>query len=128
VTAVVEVSVQGRSESGGRRIWLVNPVLGWANSLDAPGRTDIPPGATRYADVGRWVRRGRPTLEFVLSVLPEPGSRRHVLESGAWDIHVTAVAENAEASNWRIRLSFSENPTKEANVALRDLHADVRPA
>src|SRR3954451_8496586 len=39
---------------GGVKRWLVNPALAWPNSLDPIPRMTIPPGATRYVDLGAW--------------------------------------------------------------------------
>lgn len=66
--------------SGGRQVWLANPALGWANSLDPVPRMTIPPGATRYVDVGRWLHDI--PLSFVLRVVPEPGKRQAHPHSG----------------------------------------------
>jgi hypothetical protein len=43
--------------SGGQSVWLANPALGWTHAFDSElryqlPRTSIPPGATRYVDVG----------------------------------------------------------------------------
>ncbi len=100
--------------SGGRTIWLANPALGWTHSFDAElryqlPRQSIPPGATRYVDVGRWLQLedGTYDLSFVLSVIPEPVSRRHVLESGCWRLRIAATMQNGNATFWDARICFA---------------------
>jgi hypothetical protein len=92
--------------SGGRNVWLANPALGWTNSLHAAPTMTIPPGATRYADVGCWI--GVVPLEFHLMVVPTPGNRRHVLDAGGWRIRLAATIRNGDVTFWELNVSFEE--------------------
>lgn len=92
--------------SGGRRVWLANRALGWANSLDPVPRMTIPPGATRYVDVGRWVQQT--PMSVVLCVVPEPGSNRHVLDPGGWRLRLAATIRNGDATFWEAEVSYGE--------------------
>lgn len=109
---VVEIQELATSPagSGGRRVWLANPALGWANSLDPLPRMTIPPGTTRYVDVGRWLQLESPVAElsFVLSVVPEPGSNRHILTPGRWRIRLAATIRNGDATFWDAEISYEE--------------------
>lgn len=100
----------GAGGSGGRRVWLANPALGWANSLDPLPRMTIPAGATRYVDVGRWLQLQSPVAElsFVLSVVPEPGSNRHILTRGNWRIRLAATLRNGNATFWDAEIFYDE--------------------
>jgi hypothetical protein len=99
--------------SGGRGIWLANPALGWTHAFDSEvryqlPRQSIPPGATRYVDVGRWfqLEDAPADLSFVLSVIPEPVSGRHVLSSGGWRLRLAVTAQNADATFWDAEISY----------------------
>lgn len=93
--------------SGGRVVWLANPALGWANSVDPRPRMSIPPGATRYVDVACWPPMP-PPLEAWLCVVPTPGSGRHQLPLGGWCIRLAVTLRNADASFWEAHVSFEE--------------------
>jgi hypothetical protein len=82
---VLEVNEFGTTPvgSGGRSIWLANPALGWTHAFDSEvryqlPRISIPSGATRYADVGRWLQLADTSFElsFVLrapiKMIPRP--------------------------------------------------------
>jgi len=99
--------------SGGRSIWLANPALGWTHAFDSElryqlPRTSIPPGATRYVDVGRWLRLADASadLSFVLSVIPEPATLRHVLPPGGWRLRLSATLQNGDATFWDAKISY----------------------
>jgi hypothetical protein len=79
---VLVLEVNEKPNSGAVIRWLVNPALGWPNSLDPFPRMTIPPGATRYVDVGWWI--GGIPLTFVLGVTPTPYSERHRLTAGRY--------------------------------------------
>jgi hypothetical protein len=109
----VEEFATSPAGSGGRRIWLANPALGWTHAFDSTiryqsPRASIPPGATRYADVGRWLQLADASadLSFVLSVIPEPTTLRHVLEPGGWRLRLSATMENGEATFWEATISY----------------------
>lgn len=112
---VVEVDEFATSPagSGGRRVWLANPALGWTHAFDSElryqlPRASIPPGATRYVDVGRWLQLADASadLSFVLSIIPEPATFRHVLTPGGWRLRLAATMENGEASFWEAKISY----------------------
>jgi hypothetical protein len=69
---VREVAVSSTG-CGGGLIWLANPALGWANSMDPLPRMSIPPGATRYLDPRPLDSRGRRNAQ--LRPLRRPGAR-----------------------------------------------------
>lgn len=106
----IEELAAGPAGSGGRRVWLANTALGWANSLDIVPRMTIPPGATRYIDVGRWLQLQGPApeLSLVLSVVPEPGSNRHILSSGRWRLRLAATLRNGDATFWDAEVRYDE--------------------
>jgi hypothetical protein len=66
----------------------------------------IPPGATRYADVGCWV--SRIPLEFHLMVVPTPGNRRHILNPSGWRVRLAATVRNGDVTFWDLTVSFEE--------------------
>jgi hypothetical protein len=93
--------------SGGRIGWLANPALGWANSVDPRPRMSIPPGATRYLDVCRWV--DLPPLCMVLCVVPEPASNRHILVPSGWRLRLAVTMRNGDATFWDAEVSYEED-------------------
>jgi hypothetical protein len=105
----VEVIVLGIKATGGSGVmtWLANPALAWANSLNPEPVVELPSGVTRYVDVGQWVQLTPLTL--VLSLQPQPGSQRHYLTPGSYEIELAVTADNGEASTWIASVSFLEN-------------------
>lgn len=94
---------------GGQRIWLANPALAWANSVDPLPRMTIPPGATRYADVGCWLQAfGVAQLDLHLKVVPVPGSQRHVVPPGRWRIRLAVTLSNADATFWDAEIHYDQ--------------------
>ena len=85
----------------------------WTHAFDSElryqlPRTSIPPGATRYVDVGRWLRLADASadLSFVLSVIPEPATLRHVLPPGGWRLRLSATLQNGDATFWDAKISY----------------------
>lgn len=116
--------------SGGRRVWLANPALGWTHAFDSElryqlPRTSIPPGATRYVDVGRWLQLADASdLNFVMSVVPEPATLRHVLTPSGWRLRLSATMQNGDATFWDAKISYGL--THSAGIAqLIDVTATV---
>ena len=104
------------SVSGGVIRWLANPALGWANGLTAAGTTmSIPPGVTRYVDVGTWgVHEG--AMRLYLQVRPQPKSMRHVLPPGQHRITIEITPENGEPSEWEVDVSWESPVDVPTNV------------
>jgi hypothetical protein len=90
--------------SGGQVIWLADPALGWANSVDKLPRMSIPPGTTRYVDMGCW--HPQIPLGLELGVVPRPNNNRHVLSPGGWKIRLAATMRNGNATFWDARVSY----------------------
>jgi hypothetical protein len=127
---VVSIEEYAITQVGGgkRQIWLANPALAWANSVDPVPRMSIPPGATRYVDVGCWVQ-----VEMVaevnlrLSVVPPPNSNRHLLRPGGWRLRLAATMWKGDASHWDAEVSF-ESTVSPGIASPRNLKATVGPA
>jgi len=106
---------------GGVKRWLVNPAFAWANSLDPMPRMTIPPGVTRYVDIGCWVRSSGLILK--LCVKPEPGSGRHHLPPGRYRLLLSVTARNADATTWSAELSFDEPIPKNLSASVTKNHS-----
>src|SRR5437879_5513337 len=89
---VLVMNVDGGPPGGATRRWLVNPALRWPNLRpEQPPQVTVPPGATRYVDLGRWQRDGAsqlPRFLFVLALDMPPKSEEHVLEPGSYTIRL----------------------------------------
>ena len=109
----IEERAKSPAGSGGRRIWLANPAMGWANSLAPLPQMSIPRGATRYLDICRWAQLTdiphRSSL--LLCVVPEPGTNRHVLGPGAWALRLSVTLRNGDASFWEVVVSYEDQAT-----------------
>ncbi|MGH3142239.1 MAG: hypothetical protein ACRDO9_03805, partial [Gaiellales bacterium] len=111
--------------SGGRQVWLANPALAWANSIDPLPRMSVPPGATRYVDIGCWVQEARVAqVNLRLSVVPTPNSNRHLLPPSGWRLRLAATMRNGDATYWDARVSF-ESTTSQGFASLAKLKAEV---
>jgi hypothetical protein len=69
----------------------------------------IPPGATRYLDVGCWLQTT--PLGLTLQVVPPPGSNRHILNPGGWRFRLAVTIRNGDATFWDAEISFRESVT-----------------
>lgn len=128
VISIDEYAVRAAG-SGGRNVWLANPALAWANSVDPVPRMSIPPGATRYVDVGRWVQAPMVAQqELRLSIVPDlKHSDRHQLPPGDWRLRLAVTVRNADATFWDVEVSWGSTAT--AGIAqMTNLTADVRSA
>jgi hypothetical protein len=119
----------GPRGSGGVNRWLVNPALGWPNSLDPLPRMTIPPGTTRYIDVGYWSQSGQdgglPRWLLELAVQPRPYSDRHILEPGEYVIELAVAARNADATKWRLGVAFEAQA--DSGLEPGRVEIDMRP-
>ena len=111
--------------SGGRQIRLANPALGWANSVDPRPRMSIPPGATRYVDIGCWVQMETVAeVHLRLGVVPQPNSTRHFLSPGGWRLRLAATMANGDATYSDAEVSF-ESKASAGIASLANLQATV---
>ena len=112
--------------SGGRHVWLANPALGWANSVSRLPRMSIPPGATRYVDIGCWVQvQIVAEVNLRLSVVPQPNSNRHLLPPSGWRLRLAATMRNGDATYWDAEISF-ESTVSQGIANLANLKATIR--
>ncbi len=77
-------------------------------------------------DVGRWLQLAdaNANLSFVLSVIPEPATLRHVLQPGGWRLRLSATMQNGDATFWDAKISYGS--TISAGIAqLIDVKATV---
>jgi hypothetical protein len=120
VTRVSEVA------GGGVQRWLVNPALGWPNSLNPVPIMTIPAGATRYVDIGCWMQGSMAPLDLTLAVVPTPNSDRHRLPPGKHQIYLSVIAANADARSWVATVAFGDE-WSHGLAHVRDLEASVEP-
>jgi hypothetical protein len=110
--------------------WFANSALRWPNlrKHDLP-RVTVPPGASRYVDLGAWapspVAQDHRFL-FELALDMKPLSEAHILEPGTYDIELAVGPRNADSTRWNVHLSFGNAADDEKQP--RDVKYDVQPA
>lgn len=76
-------------------------------STNRLGRRSHPePLATWTWDAGFKLADLAADLSFVVSVIPEPATFRHVLPSGGWRLRLAATIQNGDATFWDARVSY----------------------
>lgn len=121
----IEEYATSQAGSGGRQIWLANAALAWANSVDPLPRMSIPPGATRYLDIGCWIQlQIVAELNLRLSIVPQPHDDRHFLPPSGWRLRLAATTSNGDATYWDVKVSFQDT-LSQGIATLANLQAKV---